>query len=104
VEASHDAVVADLAEALVLGALLDSRIDLGHRHELQRRRRLALWHARCPDDPEFAGTLPDPLAAARTSHWFDPCELLLPNARSELLEQFRERQCGGGWLPRKSVA
>jgi len=63
--------------------------------------RLALWHARCPDNPDFAGTLPNVLAAARTSHWFDPCELLMPNARSEYREEFRERQCGGGWLPRK---
>jgi hypothetical protein len=63
--------------------------------------RLALWHARCPDNAEFSGSLPAVLAAATTPHWFDPCELLRPNARSEYREEFRERQCGGGWLPRK---
>lgn len=62
--------------------------------------RLALWHARCPQNPEFSGVLPELLALAMTPHWFDPCELLLPNARSELREEFRERQCGGGWMAR----
>lgn len=61
--------------------------------------RDALWHARCPDVPEFAGALPDLLARARTSHWFDPCELLAPDARSELRPEFRQRQRGGGWEP-----
>ena len=64
----------------------------------------ALWHARCPDNDEFAGTLPRLLAAARTTHWFEPCELLLPDARSEYREEFRERQCGGGWMARSSLA
>ena len=63
--------------------------------------REALWHARCPNNPEFAGTIPPVLGAALTEHWFDPCELLLPDARSEYREEFRERQCGGGWMPRK---
>lgn len=62
--------------------------------------RLALWHARCPKNPEFSGRLPQLLGAATTTHWFDPCELLLPDARSELREEFRERQCGGGWMAR----
>src|SRR5262249_17396787 len=44
--------------------------------ELPERR--ALWHARCPDNPEFSGVLTDLLALARTAHWFDPCELLGP--------------------------
>jgi hypothetical protein len=64
--------------------------------------RQALWHARCPDNPEFTGDLPRPLASARTEHWFDPCELLVPDARSEYRREYRERQCGGGWVPRKS--
>lgn len=64
--------------------------------------RLALWHRRCPDNPDFAGEGPPLLAAATTSHWFDPCELLRQDARSEFREEFRERQCGGGWLPRKN--
>jgi len=65
--------------------------------------RLGLWHARCPENPEFFGTIPRLLAVATTPHWFDPCELLSPNARSEYREEFREKQCGGGWIPRKSA-
>jgi len=57
----------------------------------------ALWHFRCPDSPEFAGALPPLLAQARTVHWFDPCALLGPDARSEYRPEFRERQPGGGW-------
>lgn len=57
----------------------------------------ALWHSRCPENPEFAGVLPAMLASARTEHWFDPCELLAPDARSELKPEFRGRQAGGGW-------
>ncbi len=59
--------------------------------------RAALWHRRCPENPEFSGELPRVLAAAVTMHWFDPCELLGPDARSEYRAEFRERQCGGGW-------
>jgi hypothetical protein len=62
--------------------------------------RGALWHDRCPDNPEFSGVLPPQLDRARTVHWFDPCELLGPEARSEYRPEFRERQPGGGWQPR----
>jgi hypothetical protein len=72
--------------------------------------RWALWHWRCPQANDFAGELPPILDRAVTHHWFDPCELLVPDARSELREEFRERQPGGGWqvssaacgAPRKS--
>jgi hypothetical protein len=63
--------------------------------------RLALWHWRCPDNPDFGGVLRAPLGIATTEHWFNPCELLLPEARSEYRAEHRERQCGGGWVPRK---
>lgn len=63
-------------------------------------KRWALWHWRCPHMADFAGELPPLLARATTEHWFDPCELLAPDARSELREEFRERQHGGGWVPR----
>lgn len=63
--------------------------------------RLALWHWRCPQNPDFSGVLSPPVHAATTEHWFDPCELLTPDARSEYREEHRERQCGGGWVPRK---
>jgi hypothetical protein len=59
--------------------------------------RGALWHRRCPANDEFSGDLPPLLAEARTVHWFDPCELLGPEARSEYRPEFRERQAGGGW-------
>ena len=39
------------------------------------------------------------LGASRTIHWFDPCELLTEDARSELRPEFRRRQEGGGWEP-----
>jgi hypothetical protein len=59
--------------------------------------REALWHERCPENPEFSGSIPPILATARTVHWFDPCDLLRPDARSELRPDARERQRGGGW-------
>jgi len=61
--------------------------------------RWALWRARCPDNTEFAGDLAPILATARTDHWFEPCELLVDDARSELRPEFRRRQRGGGWEP-----
>jgi hypothetical protein len=59
--------------------------------------RGALWHHRCPASAEFGGDLPPLLGAVRTVHWFDPCELLGADARSEYREEFRARQPGGGW-------
>jgi hypothetical protein len=59
--------------------------------------RGALWHHRCPENPEFIGDLPPILAQAQTVHWFDPCELLVADARSEYKPEHRERQEGGGW-------
>jgi hypothetical protein len=60
----------------------------------------AIWHHRCPTNAEFAGELPPLLAAARTEHWFDPCELLASDARSELKAEHRQQQAGGGWCKR----
>lgn len=59
--------------------------------------RFALWHRRCPTIPDFFGELPPILEHVTTEHWFDPCELLSPDARSELRPEFRKRQAGGGW-------
>lgn len=59
--------------------------------------RWALWHWRCPHVADFSGELPPILARAITHHWFDPCDLLRSDARSELREENRERQRGGGW-------
>jgi len=59
--------------------------------------RFALWKRRCPDSPEFDGVLAPVLGEVRTVHWFNPCELLAEDARSELLPEHRRRQVGGGW-------
>lgn len=59
--------------------------------------RWALWHERCPENPEFSGDLPPVLAAKRTVHWVSPCRLLDAGACSELRPEYRERQRGGGW-------
>lgn len=67
----------------------------------ERPDRHALWHHRCPENPEFKGRLPEILAASRTQHWLDPCDLLMDNTRSEYRPEFRERQAGGGWQMRK---
>ncbi len=61
--------------------------------------RDALWHARCPDGEFEPLALPAVRGRARTPHWFDPCELLRDDARSELLPEHRRRQRGGGWEP-----
>ncbi|MFN7698296.1 MAG: hypothetical protein ACK6CU_24615 [Deltaproteobacteria bacterium] len=63
---------------------------------------LGLWRWRCPDVSEFEGEAPEVLGSARTHHYFDPCELLTDDARSELREEFRERQPGGGWRMKRS--
>ena len=61
--------------------------------------RDALWHWRCPDSEFDPEPLPELEASHRTSHFFDPCELLRPDARSELRPEHRRRQRGGGWIP-----
>jgi hypothetical protein len=60
--------------------------------------RLTLWAHRCAPPGTMLPQLPL-LAASRTEHWFNPCELLGENARSELRPEFRRRQEGGGWEP-----
>lgn len=59
--------------------------------------RGSLWSLRCPKNPDFVEPPAVPLLRSATLHWFDPCELLLPDARSELLPEHRRRQDGGGW-------
>jgi hypothetical protein len=63
--------------------------------------RWALWHHRCPENPEFAGALAPILDRAETVHHFDPCALLTDDARSELLPDHRARMRGGGWRKRE---
>jgi len=64
--------------------------------------RGGLWRMRCPDNQEFTGDLPKVLERSTTIHFFEPCELLSKDARSELREEHRERQSGGGWVCKKS--
>ncbi len=63
--------------------------------------RWSLWSERCPENEEFRAQVTQPLppvkARHRTVHWFNPCELLVQNARSELLPSCRKRAFGGGW-------
>ena len=61
--------------------------------------RYALWHERCPEGDFADEPLPVLRERVRTVHWFDPCELLGADARSELRPEFRVRQRGGGWIP-----
>jgi len=59
--------------------------------------RASLWSLRCPANVDFAAPPAVPLLRSATLHWFDPCELLGADARSELLPEHRVRQDGGGW-------
>lgn len=63
--------------------------------------RYALWHWRCPKIADFSGAIPALLARAVTTHYFDPCDLLAENARSELRPEARQRMRGGGWERRE---
>jgi hypothetical protein len=56
---------------------------------------------RCPESDEFEGELPQIIERFTTMHWFEPCELLGPDARSEYKKEARERQSGGGWICKK---
>src|SRR3989338_8560547 len=61
--------------------------------------RWALWHWRCPSNPEFKGDIPPLLDSARTQHWFDPNEICDDNSYCELRPEFRQRQRCGGFVP-----
>ena len=66
---------------------------------LEAPARYALWHWRCPDNPEFSGEMAAPVHSWKKEHWFDPCALLVDDARSELTPNCRTRARGGGWEP-----
>jgi len=59
--------------------------------------RWALWHFRCPANPEFTGDLPPLRGSSKTKIWYDPCGLLGEDGPSELKPEFRSRVRGGGW-------
>jgi hypothetical protein len=103
-EFHHDLVLRVHAQAGLPGAFLvvATNCNGGVKEVLCFARppeRYALWHMRCPDNPEFAGELAPVLGQARTVHWFDPCELLADCTRSELKSTHRRRQRGGGYEP-----
>ena len=102
-EFHHDQVLETASPALPGRSLVVSTNCNGGVKEVlcfaERPDRWALWHHRCPDNPDFSGALLPILATARTPHWFDPCELLTPDARSELKPEARCRARGGGWEP-----
>jgi hypothetical protein len=60
--------------------------------------RGGLWKFRCPNNSEFEGEIPEIISHSKTVHYFDPSELLGNDARSELKEEYRQRQSGGGWV------
>jgi hypothetical protein len=96
VPALHDSIPALPGRILVVATNCNGGIKevLCFRDVPDRR---ALWHHRCPAIEGFDGELAPILARATTEHWFDPCELLAPDARSELRPEHRRRQEGGGW-------
>jgi hypothetical protein len=101
-EFHHDVIVRVLDKKVLPGRILAiaTNCNGGVKEVLcfdEIPERSALWHWRCPRTSEFSGALPPLLARATTHHWFDPCELLGSDARSELKAQYRRRQEGGGW-------
>jgi hypothetical protein len=107
-EFHHDVLLRVAAEEKLPGAVLvvATNCNGGVKEVLcfdELPERGALWHFRCPDAREFSGSLPELRARATTPHWFNPCELLAPDARSELRVEHRQRQLGGGWEMRGSA-
>lgn len=103
-EFHHDVVVrvADRSELPGAVMLVATNCNGGVKEVLcfsKVPERWALWNRRCPSNDEFEGEVAQVLAELRTQHWFDPCELLKPDARSEYLPQHRRRARGGGWEP-----
>lgn len=101
-EFHHDVLVAIEAEPAFV--VIATNCNGGIKEVLrfsEQPDRWALWHWRCPDNDEFAGELPAIEQRALTTHWFDPCELLTAEARSELRPEHRARQRGGGWVQKE---
>jgi hypothetical protein len=106
VEAKHNAAVAELADELVLGALLERVRFRWDSFELVDHWQQGEFHHDTVLRVRRSAELPGSILVVATNcnggvKEVLCCELLMPNARSEYLEQFRERQCGGGWLQRK---
>jgi len=95
-EFHHDVVVRARENIFVIATNCNGGVKevLAFRDVPDRR---ALWHHRCPDVEEFGEGAIEILSHAITPHYFDPCELLRADARSELKAEWRERDEGGGW-------
>ncbi len=100
-EFHHDVVVRTRDGVLVIATNCNGGVkEVLAFHDVPDRH--ALWHHRCPNVKEFGEGSIEILARAITPHWFDPCELLGDDARSELKVEHRERDEGGGWKHRVS--
>lgn len=95
-EFHHDVVVRVAGNVLVIATNCNGGVKEVIAFETLPDR-WALWHWRCPQVADFSGDLPPILGRAVTHHWFNPCDLLRPDARSELRAEHRTRQHGGGW-------
>jgi len=95
-EFHHDVVVRAREKIFVIATNCNGGVKevLAFRDVPDRR---ALWHHRCPDVEAFGESAIEILERAITPHYFDPCELLRADARSELKPEWRERDEGGGW-------
>lgn len=97
-EFHHDVVLEVQQEALAEGVsflVVSTNCNGGVKEVLalsDTPDRAALWRQRCEGEPPKGL-----VASSRTVHWFDPCELLRDDARSEILPEHRRRQEGGGW-------
>lgn len=101
-EFHHDVVVAIPAGAATFRYLVVATNCNGGVKEVLAftapPERGTLWHWRCPRVEDFTPASHFALCGrAVTTHWFDPCELLAADARSELRAEHRQRQHGGGW-------
>ena len=99
------AVLQELSKQLGLGALLSELKDKAGGYDLVDHWQQGEFHhdvvLRVPNATKLPGPV---LGEVRTIHWFDPCELLRPDARSEYREDARERQPGGGWRLKSEAA
>ena len=95
-EFHHDVVIAIPDHYLIISTNCNGGVkDVLLLYEKPSHEQL--WHWRCPDNPDFHGEPIRLVEHIRTEAWHDPCDVLAPDARSELKPEFRKRQKGGGW-------
>lgn len=97
-EFHHDLVIKTMNDEIIV---ITTNCNGGIKEVIQFESmpdRSALWHWRVPNSPEFSGELPKIIGWATTEHFFNSEELLREDARSELKEEYKKRQEGGGWI------